>query len=64
MSLIGKSSGDYELKRKIKKTNMTIDAITDAIREYLYEKLNDSTDAEVYRRIEHIKDRKRRTYHD
>ena len=31
LSLIGRSSGDYELKKKIKKSNMSIDAITDAI---------------------------------
>ena len=33
LSPIGRSSGDYELKKKIKKSNMTIDAITDAIHE-------------------------------
>ena len=51
LSLIGKSSGDYELKRKIKKSNMTIDAITDAIHEYMYEKLNESSDSEESRRV-------------
>ena len=59
MSLIGKTSGDYELKRKIKKSNMSIDAITEAIHEYVYEKLNESTDSEEGREIKHIKEKKR-----
>ena len=31
LSLIGKSAGDYELKKKIRKSDMSIEAITDAI---------------------------------
>ena len=30
-SLIGMSTGDYELKKKIRKSNMSVEAITDAI---------------------------------
>ena len=59
LSLIGKSSGDYELKRKIKKSNMTIDAITEAIHEHMYEKLNETTDSNETREIRQIKERKR-----
>ena len=62
LSLIGTSSGDYELKRKIKKSNMTIDAITDAIHEYMYEKLNESTESEESKRIKHVRERKKRQY--
>ena len=39
---IGKSTGDYELKKKIRKSDMSIEAITVAIHEYIYEKLNES----------------------
>ena len=43
---------------------MTIDAITDAIYEYMYEKLNESSDSEESRRVKHIKDRKRRSNYE
>ena len=42
LSLIGKSTGDYELKKKIRKRDMSIEAITDATHEYMYGKLNES----------------------
>ena len=45
-SLIGKSTGDYDLKKKIRKSDMSVEAITDAIHEYMYEKLNDSPETE------------------
>ena len=41
---------------------MTIYAITDAIHEYMYEQLNESTDSNENERIKHIKDRKKRSY--
>ena len=41
LSLIGKSTGDYNLKKKIRKNDMSVKAITDAIHEYMSEKLND-----------------------
>ena len=34
--------GDYELKEKIRKNDMLIEAITDAIHEYMHETLNES----------------------
>ena len=40
-SLIGRSTGDYELKKKIPKSDMTIETITDLIHEYMYDRLND-----------------------
>ena len=46
LSLIGKSTGNSGLKKKIRKSDMSIDAITDAIHEYMYEKLNESTETE------------------
>ena len=33
LSLMGKSTGDYEIKKKIRKSDMSIEAITDAIHE-------------------------------
>ena len=33
ISLIGRSAGDYELMKKIRKSNMTIETITDLIHE-------------------------------
>ena len=44
--LIGKSTGNYELKKKIRKSDMSIEAITDAIHEYMYKKLNESPETE------------------
>ena len=41
LSLIGKSTGEYDLKKKIRKSDMPVEAITFAILEYMYEKLND-----------------------
>ena len=59
LSLIGKSSGDYELKGKIKKSNMTIDAITEAIHEHMYEKLNETTDSNDNKRNQTNKRKKK-----
>ena len=42
LSLIEKSTGDYKLKKKIRKSDKSVEAITDAIHEYMYEKLNHS----------------------
>ena len=35
LSFIGKSTGDYDLKKKIRKSDMSVEAITDAIHEYM-----------------------------
>ena len=42
LSLVGKSTGDYELKKKIRKSDMSVEAITEAIHEYMYQKTNES----------------------
>ena len=44
--LIGKSIGDYGLKKKIRESDMSVEAITDAVHEYMYEKLNDPPETE------------------
>ena len=51
LSLIGKSTGDCELKKKIREGDMSVEAITDAIHEYMYEKLNDSTETDEEKKI-------------
>ena len=40
-SFIGKPTGDYDLKKKVKKSHMSLDVITDAIHDYVHEKQND-----------------------
>ena len=35
LSVIGKSTGDYDLKKKIRKSDMSIEAITEALHEYM-----------------------------
>ena len=63
ISMIGKSTGDNELKKRIKKSDMAIETITDLIHEYMYEKQNESSDTSTeVKRIKHIskEDRKRR----
>ena len=61
LSLIGKSTGDYDLKKKIRKSDMSLEAITDAIHEYMYEKLNDSPETEEEKKIRYVNKRKTTT---
>ena len=58
LSLIGNSTGDYELKKKIRKSDMSIEAISDAIHENMYEKLNESPETEIEKKIRHVDKRK------
>ena len=60
LSLIGRSTGDYELKKKIRKSNMTIETITDLIHEYMYDRLNDSNNSNDGRNIKHVQERPRK----
>ena len=60
LSLIGKSTGDYDFK-KIRKSDMSVEAITDAIHEYMYEKLNDSPETEEEKKIRYVNKRKTKT---
>ena len=60
LSLIGRSTGDYELKKKIRKSNMTIETITDLIHEYMYDRLNDSNNSNDGRNVEHVQERPQR----
>ena len=58
LSLIGNSTGDYELKKKIRKSDMSVEAITEAIHEYMYEKLNESPETDEDKKIRHVEKRK------
>ena len=46
LSVIGKLTGDYDPKKKIRKSDMSVEAITEALHEHMYEKLNDSPETE------------------
>ena len=52
-SLIGRTAGDYEPK-KIRKSNMTFETITDIIHEYLYDRLNNSNNSNNGRDIKYV----------
>ena len=57
LSLIGRSTGDYDLKQKIRKNDISVEAITDAIHEYMYEKRNDSPETEEEKEIRYVNKR-------
>ena len=58
LSVIGKSNGDYDQKKKIRKSDMSVEAKTDAIIEYTYYKLNDSLETEEEKKIRYLNKRK------
>ena len=58
LSVIGKSTGDYDLKKKIRKSDMSVEAITEALQEHMYEKLNDSPETEEEKKIRYLNKRK------
>ena len=58
LSVIGKSTGDYELKKTFRKSDMSVEAITEAIHEYMYEKLNESPETDEDKNIRRLEERK------
>ena len=46
LPVMGQSTGEYDLKKRIRKNDMSVEAITEALYEYMYEKLNDSPETE------------------
>ena len=52
LSLMGKSLRDYKAKKKIRKSDMSVEAITDAIHEY--EKIIESPETEEQKKIRHM----------
>ena len=57
-SVIGNSTGDYDLKKKIRKHNMSVEAITEALHEHMYENLNDTPETEEEKKIRYLSKRK------
>ena len=57
LSLIGRSTGNYEIKKKIRKSDMTIETITDLIHQYKYDRLNDSNNSNDGRDVKHVQER-------
>ena len=62
LSVIGKSTGDYDLKKKIRKSDMSVEAITEALHEHMYEKLNDSPETEEEKKIRYLNRRKAKSH--
>ena len=62
LSVIGKSTGDYDLKKKIRKSDMSVEAITEALHEHMYEKLNDSPETEEEKKIRYLNKRKAKSH--
>ena len=56
-SVIGRPTGDYELKKKIRKSDMTIETITALIHEHMYDRLNDSNNSNDGRERKHVQER-------
>ena len=61
LSVIGKLTGDYDLKKKIRKSDKSVEAITEAIHRYMYKKLNDSPETEDEKKIRYLNKRKTST---
>ena len=61
LSVIGNETCDYDLKKKIRKSDMSVEPITEALHEYMYEKLNDSPETEVEKKIRCFNKRKTRS---
>ena len=57
LSVIGRSTGDYELKKKIRKSDMTIETIRALIHEHMYDRLNDSNNSNDGKEIKHVQER-------
>ena len=55
--LVGRTTGDYELKKKIRKSNMTIETITEKVHEYMYDRLNNSKNSNDGRGRQHVQER-------
>ena len=62
LSVIGKSTGDYDLKKKIRKSDMSVEAITEALHEHMYEKLHDSPETEEEKKIRYLNKRKAKSH--
>ena len=57
LCVIGRSTGDYEVMTKIRKTDMTVETITALIHEHMYDRLNDSNNSNDGREIKQVQER-------
>ena len=57
LSVIGRSTGDYELKKKIRKSDLAVETITVLIHEHMYDRINDSNHSNDRREIKHLQKR-------
>ena len=57
LSVIGRSTGHYEIKKKIRKSDMTIETITALIHEHMYDRLNESNNSNDGKEIKHVQER-------
>ena len=56
--VIGRSTGDYELKKKFRKSDMTIETITTLIHEHIYDQIiNESNHSNDGKQIRHVQER-------
>ena len=54
--------GDYELKVLLRKSHMMVEAILEAIHEYMCEKLINSPETEEEKRVRHVQKRKNKIH--
>ena len=57
LSVIGRSTGDYELKKKIRKSDMTIETKTALIHEHMYDRLNEPNNSNDGKENKHVQER-------
>ena len=57
LSVIGRSTENYETKKGIRKSDMTIETITALIHEHMYDRLKDSKNSNDGREIKHVQER-------
>ena len=57
LSEIGNSSGD-DLKKQIRKRDMSVETISEALQVYMFEKLNDSQETGDEKRVRYLNKRK------
>ena len=58
LSVIGESTAGYDLKKKIRQSDMSVEEITEALHEHMYEKLNDSPETRDEKKIRYLNKRK------
>ena len=57
LSVIGITTGDCELKKEIRKSDMTVETITALIHEHMYDRINDSNNSNDGRDMRHVQER-------